>query len=274
MEENNNTFLIDVEKVFAQKTKKRIPKFIINLVKKIIHQDDINNVLSLGKEYQGVEFVNKALELYGVTYTPHNRYTFDSSRKYVFVSNHPLGGLDGLIYISYIGSLFGNVKTFTNDLLMNVKPLQSLFVPVDKYGKMGHSYAYAFNETFASDAPIVYFPAGLCSRLIKGKVTDLEWKKAFVTKAIEHDRDIVPIYFEGRNSMRFYRVAKLRKLLKIKFNIETFLLPSEMFKQKKRNFEFYIREPITIETLKAGGSPKQWTEIIRNKVYGTDNSAC
>ena len=249
MEPENNILSVDVEKVIRGKSRKlaeRLPRFVIEYIKRTIHQDEINRLLYKNREYTGVDFATHILQDLDVTYNVH--FTGASrpipGGRYIFVSNHPLGGLDGMILISYIGSSMGDVRFIVNDLLMYIKPLAPVFVPVNKYGRMRHDNTRLFQETFDSDAQVLYFPAGLCSRLIDGEITDLEWKKTFVTKAIESRRDIVPMFFSGENSRRFYRLANLRKRLGIKFNIETFLLPDEMFRKKGTSFDLYIGEPV------------------------------
>src|SRR5574344_1826253 len=215
--------LIDVEKVIAAKSpslSKRIPKFIIRYLKKIVHQDEINDMLTQFGDTKGVEFAANVLKYLNVTYTPHNIDRLDPEGRYIFVSNHPLGGFDGMVLITIIGAIYPDVKFVVNDLLMFIKPLEPIFLPVNKFGKMSKNYADLINSSYSSNTQILNFPAGLCSRLIKGKITDLEWKPSFIKKATEYNRDIVPIYFSGRNSGFFYRLAKLRKFLGIKFNIE------------------------------------------------------
>ena len=275
MDSENNILSVDIEKVIRGKSQKladRLPRFVLNYIKKTIHQDEINRLLLENREYTGVEFASHILKDLDVSYRVH----FSGKRpapdgRYIFVSNHPLGGLDGMILISYIGSSFGDVKFIVNDLLMYIKPLAPVFVPVNKYGRMRHDNTLMFQETFGSDSQILYFPAGLCSRLIKGKVTDLDWKKTFVTKAIESRRDIIPMFFSGENSRRFYRLANLRKKLGIKVNIETFLLPDEMFRKKGSAFDLYIGEPIPYTTLTGDHTHKEWCDIIRQKCYATCN---
>ena len=275
MDSESNILSVDIEKVIRGKSQKladRLPRCVINYIKKIIHQDEINRLLLENREYTGVEFATHILKDLDVSYRVH----FSGKRpapdgRYIFVSNHPLGGLDGMILISYIGSSFGDVKFIVNDLLMYIKPLAPVFVPVNKYGRMRHDNTLMFQETFGSDSQILYFPAGLCSRLIKGKVTDLDWKKTFVTKAIESRRDIVPMFFSGENSRRFYRLANLRKRLGIKVNIETFLLPDEMFRKKGSAFDLYIGEPIPYTALTGEHTHKEWCDIIRQTSYATCN---
>lgn len=275
MDSENNILSVDIEKVIRGKSQKladRLPRFVLNYIKKTIHQDEINRLLLENREYTGVEFASHILKDLDVSYRVH----FSGKRpapdgRYIFVSNHPLGGLDGMILISYIGSSFGDVKFIVNDLLMYIRPLAPVFVPVNKYGRMRHDNTRMFQETFDSDSQILYFPAGLCSRLIKGKVTDLDWKKTFVSKAIESRRDIVPMFFSGENSRRFYRLANLRKRLGIKVNIETFLLPDEMFRKKGSAFDLYIGQPIPYTTLTGDHTHKEWCDIIRQKCYATCN---
>ena len=275
MDSENNILSVDIEKVIRGKSQKladRLPRFVLNYIKKTIHQDEINRLLLENREYTGVEFASHILKDLDVSYRVH----FSGKRpapdgRYIFVSNHPLGGLDGMILISYIGSSFGDVKFIVNDLLMYIRPLAPVFVPVNKYGRMRHDNTRMFQETFDSDSQILYFPAGLCSRLIKGKVTDLDWKKTFVSKAIESRRDIIPMFFSGENSRRFYRLANLRKKLGIKVNIETFLLPDEMFRKKGSAFDLYIGKPIPYTTLTGDHTHKEWCDIIRQKCYATCN---
>ena len=275
MDSENTILSVDVEKVIRGKSPRladRLPRFVINFIKRLIHQDEINRLLSDNRDYTGVEFATRILHDLDVTYNVHYSGSRpDPSGRYIFVSNHPLGGLDGMILISYIGSHFKDVRFIVNDLLMYIRPLAPVFVPVNKYGKMRHDNTRLFQDTFNSDAQILYFPAGLCSRLIDGTVSDLDWKKTFVTKAIESRRDIVPMFFSGENSGFFYRLAGLRKKLGIKVNIETFLLPDEMFRKKGSSFDLYIGDPVPYTSLTGEHSHKEWCDIIRQKSYAARN---
>lgn len=274
MEPENNILSVDVEKVIRGKSKRlaeRLPRCVIEYIKRTIHQDEINRLLYKNREYTGVDFATHILQDLDVTYNVHFTGSTRPSPggRYIFVSNHPLGGLDGMILISYIGNSMGDVRFIVNDLLMYIKPLAPVFVPVNKYGRMKHDNTRLFQDTFDSDAQVLYFPAGLCSRLIDGEITDLDWKKTFVTKAIESRRDIVPMFFSGENSRRFYRLANLRKRLGIKFNIETFLLPDEMFRKKGTSFDLYIGEPVPYTSLTGEHIHKEWCDIIRKYSYAT-----
>ena len=113
----------------------------------------------------------------------------------------------------------GKVRFFSNDLLMFLKPMKEMFVPVNKFGTQAKGHAELMQQLYESENHLVTFPAGMCSRKVRGKIVDLEWKKNFITKAVQYKRDVVPVYFEGRNSNFFYALANVRKFLKIKFNI-------------------------------------------------------
>lgn len=263
---------VDIDAVLASKSKrlaKCTPKFLRNWLKRTIHQDELNSILEYSNGATGVPFADKVLQWLNVQsnvkFAPG--VSLNPEKRYIFVSNHPLGGLDGLTLISYFGKRFGNVKFVVNDLLMHIIPMQPIFVPVNKHGRMGKEYSMALNEAYSSDAQILYFPAGLCSRLIKGEITDLEWKTSFIRQAKRYNRDIVPVYFEGRNSNFFYRLAKIRKFLGIKFNIEMIFLPDEMFRQKNSIFDIKIGEPIPVSSIDSSKTLDEWCREIREKCY-------
>lgn len=246
---------IDIDKVIASKSHnlaKYTPKFLINWIKRIVHQDELNQILEYNADKEGAEFAKGTLEYLNSTanITFLNKEAIKKDGRYIFVSNHPLGGLDGLILINELGNIMGDIKFVVNDILMNIKPLEPIFVPVNKHGKMSRHYGELINSAYSSDSQILYFPAGLCSRLINGKITDTPWQKNFLRQALKYNRDIVPIYFGGKNSSFFYKLSKFRKMVGIKFNIEMIFLPDEMIRQKNSIFDVVIGEPIKIETLR------------------------
>lgn len=272
MESYNKDLKVDLYAVIASKSEriaKCTPKFILSWLKSIVHQDELNDILRFSEGAIDVEFADKTLQWLNaksnVKFT--NRESLHLDKRYIFVSNHPLGGLDGLIMISVLGKIFGNIKFVVNDILMNIIPMRNLFVPVNKHGRMGKEYGKMITDAYASDAQILYFPAGLCSRLIDGEIKDLEWKRNFLKQAKRYNRDIVPVHFNGRNSNFFYRLAKIRKLLGIKFNIEMIFLPDEMFRQKNSIFDITVGRPIPIESIDGSRTMEQWCAFIREESY-------
>ena len=260
---------IDVGQVIFSKNpklKRYIPRFVINRIEKIIHQDELNEILMKYGHLQGVDFVTSTLKHLKITYRAYGFEKLDRNRRYIIVSNHPLGGLDGMVIIEIFGRIFEKVKFVVNDLLYHVEPLKPIFLPVNKFGKQSQEAAKKIDESYRSDDQILYFPAGLCSRLIHGGITDLPWKKSYLTQALKYERDILPIYIGGANSRLFYRFAKLRAALGIKFNIEQLLLPHEMFKKSGSSFDIYAGDPIPYREL-VSRPVAEWNGIIRQKVY-------
>lgn len=268
--EDHTDYYIDVEKVIASKNprlKKFLPKFIISYLKRIIHQDEINGILRRHGHKEGLDFVNSSLKDLGITYRVYGVENLKIDGRYLFASNHPLGGLDGLIMMSELGRHYDNIKFVVNDLLMNIHQLEPLFIPVNKHGKQSTEYAKRIEDAYSSDAQVLYFPAGLCSRKVKGQITDLEWHKNFIQKAIKHQRDVVPVHFSGRNSEFFYNLANLRSKLGIRVNIEFIYLVDELFRQKNKKIDIVIGEPIPYQTFDKSRSLNEWALYVRNLSY-------
>ena len=262
--------ILDIEEVIkakAGKKAKRIPKFVIKWFKKFIHQDFINEYLKEG--YVGVEFCENCLKYLGVEIEVVGRENLPKDgRKYTFASNHPLGAIDGVTLGAVIGREYdGNIKYLMNDILMNLKGMAPLGIPINKLGGQARNLPKLINEVYESDCQMLVFPAGLCSRKIDGKIQDLEWGKSFIKKSRDTGRDIVPIHFEGENSKRFYRIAKLQKIFGLKFNLALMLLPDEMYRSKGRKYRITIGKPIAISSLDKSKTDVQWAQEIRQHVY-------
>ena len=230
---------IDLDKIVAAKAKgKKIPQFLVNGMKRLLHVDYINEYLTQG--YSGVEFCTNAIKFLDVTLDVRGFDKFDTSgqTKYTFVSNHPLGGIDGVALGGIVGEAFdGKIRYLVNDLLMNLKGLAPLCVGVNVMGKdQDRSLASKIDEAFLSDDQMIMFPGKLCSRRIDGRIQDLPWGKAFIRKSVMTGRQVVPVHFIAQNSKRFYRVANWCKRLGIKFNLAMLLLPDEMYKARHGTF--------------------------------------
>jgi len=266
-----NKKIIDVEKVIEGKSPhllKALPRFIIRYLKRIIHQDEINEVLSQHEKMQGAELIDAVLRVMDVTYQVEGIENISPDGHYLFASNHPLGGLDGMILIHMLGQKYPDVKFPVNDLLMHLTQLHSVFIPINKHGAQSSQNARLLDQAYSlNTTQILYFPAGLCSRKQKGKIEDLEWKKSFITKAVKHQRDIVPVYFSGRNSNFFYNLAKLRAFLGIKANIEMLYLVDEMFKQKGKSITVKIGKPYSYKIFDNSRTSKAWADWVKKLVY-------
>ncbi|MDO5570920.1 MAG: 1-acyl-sn-glycerol-3-phosphate acyltransferase [Bacteroidales bacterium] len=268
---NVQVLQLDVEKAIKSKAPKageKIPKFIYNFLSWLICQEKMNFLLNHNGDKYGVDFAEGILKDMNVQVEMVGEENIPKDGKFIFASNHPLGGLDGMALVKLFGHKFDKkVRFVVNDILMNITNLATVFVPINKHGSQGKETALLLNEAFESENQILIFPAGLCSRLVNGKIKDLEWKKAVISRSIEYKRDVIPVYFDGKNSTFFYLFAYIRKILGIKFNIEMLFLPSEMFKNNNKTFKVYIGKPISYTTFDKSRSAKEWAEFLKNKVY-------
>ncbi|GAB1404024.1 1-acyl-sn-glycerol-3-phosphate acyltransferase [Lentimicrobium sp.] len=266
-EETSN--IIDLEKVISGKNPallKIIPGFLLRYLKRVIHQDELNKILWTHRDLYGQQFLEAILKDFGVNIQVKGRENLVVAERFVAVSNHPLGGLDGMALIYEIGKTHPDVITPVNDFLMLLPNLAPVFIPVNKHGSNASNIAL-FNDTFQSDKAILYFPAGLCSRKIKGEIMDLEWKKTFLSKARTYQRDILPVHISGRNSNFFYNLANLRKRVGIKANIEMVYLVDEMFKQHDKDIIITFGKPISIGVFDKKYTDAQWAEKLKKHIY-------
>lgn len=267
--DENSSVLIDIDRVLAEKAKgKKIPGFVRSYLKKIVHQDELNGFLREHGEEVGLPFLKHTLEFLDAKLDVRGEENLPEGGPFTFVSNHPLGGQDGLALGYVLGTHYdGKIKYLVNDLLMNVKGLAPFFIPINKTGKQAKDFPRLVEAGFHSDDHIIMFPAGLCSRKQKGVIRDLEWKKTFVSKSVETHRDVVPIHFEGRNSDFFYRLANWSKALGIKFNIAMLYLADEMFKNRHKSFTITIGKPVPWQTFDKSRTPAEWAQYVKDIVY-------
>ena len=267
---NEAILQIDVQKVLESKNSslaKTIPSFLINYLKRIVHQDDINEILRENSHLKDADFVGATLKYMQTTYKVYGRENIPLSGRYFFVSNHPLGGLDGLVFINELSKYYKDIKFPVNDILMNLKNMSGLFLPINKHGGQAKEAIKQLEDVYASGCQVLYFPAGLCSRKKKGIIKDLVWHKSFITKAVQHKRDVVPAFFSGRNSNFFYNLANLRAFLGIKGNIEMLWLPREMFRQKGKDISLVFGKTIPWQTFDNSRSPVEWAEWVKSRSY-------
>lgn len=239
---------IDLGRILGERKGTRcVPGFVVRWLSRLIHQDELNEMLRVAYPARGAAFCQAVLEHLGVRVSVRceERLPAPSLRRVIYVSNHPLGGLDGMALIDWATRRHGVEPRFVvNDLLMAVEPLGDVFLPVNKHGGQSRRSIAAIDSALAEDRPLIIFPAGLCSRSRGGVVADLEWKKMFVQKARQTGRLILPLHFKGSNSRRFYRLARLREMLGIRLNIEMALLPGEVFRARGKEFEIVCGNPV------------------------------
>ena len=268
-------FRIDIDKIIRDKAgdkAKRIPRFIVSWLKRIIHQDEINAFLEKEGDKQGVpwlkdcvEFLDMNLQVEGLENLPDA----SDGRLYTFVSNHPLGGQDGVALGSIIGRHYdGRFRYLVNDLLMNLPGLAPVCIGINKTGRNGRDFPRMVEAGFKSDNHMLMFPAGLNSRRQKdGTIHDIDWKKTFIVKSVECQRDVVPIHFSGQNSNRFYRIANFSDRF-LPFNLAMIFLVDEMYRNVGKHFTIHIGKPIPWQTFDRSRKPAEWARYVEDIVYG------
>jgi len=246
---------------------KRLPDFSIRIIAWIVRQEEINRILKKYEGFEGVDFMPKIIEELEITVECEGLENLPENGKCFFVANHPFGLLDGLILTNIVGSKYGHLKAIGNDAFMFVPNLRPIVSNVNVFGKNPRKYFIELNKVFASDVPITHFPYGLVSRIYKLKIQDKFWHKSFITKAIEHKRNIIPVRFYGRNSYLFYTIYLLRHVVRIKINLELVLLPHELFCKRGKTIKVKIGEMIQYSDLETSMSHWEWAQKIRNEVY-------
>ena len=265
---------IDIDKILNDKMGKKakyVPRPLVTWLKRIIHQDEVNRYLWESRHLTGTEwleecvrYLDMTLEIVGEENLPDKT----DGRLYTFVSNHPLGGEDGVALGAIIGRHYdGRFRYLVNDLLMNLPGLAPVCIPINKTGNQSKHFPAMVEAGFKSDNHMLMFPAGICSRKRDGNIRDIEWKKTFITKSVEYQRDIVPIHFGGQNSEFFYRLANFSDKYVKKINIAMLFLVDEMYKNAHKTFRIAIGKPIPWQTFDKGKTPAQWAQYVQDIVY-------
>ena len=264
---------IDLEKILKSKMgskAKWVPRPLVWWLKHIIHQDEVNRYLWESRHLKGTEWLEECVRYLDATLDivgEENLPAKDDGRLYTFVSNHPLGGEDGVALGAIIGRHYdGRFRYLVNDLLMNLPGLAPVSIPINKTGNHSRDFPKMVEAGFKSDNHMLMFPAGLCSRRKKGVVEDIPWKKTFISKSVEFQRDVVPIHFGGQNSSFFYRLANFSDRF-LPFNLAMLFLVDEMYKNVHKTFRVAIGKPIPWQTFDKSKTPMEWAQFVKEQVY-------
>ena len=269
---------IDIKRILKDKmgSKARfVPCFLGAWLKKIIHEDEVNRFLWENRNLKGtewltacVQYLDMTLDIVGAENLPDK----NDEKLYTFVSNHPLGGQDGVSLGSIIGRHYdGKFRYLVNDLLLNLPGLKPVSIGINKTGKQSRDFPRMVEAGFNSDNHLLMFPAGLNSRRINGEIHDLPWKKTFITKSVETHRDVVPIHFSGQNSKRFYRIAKFSDRY-LPFNLAMLFLVDEMYRNVGKTFRITIGKPIPWQTFNKTKTPMEWANFVEERVYALSSN--
>lgn len=271
--QDNKNEQVDLRQVFHSKNPglaRLLPGFVYRYLRRVIHEDDINNILRKYGHLYDLDFAEACIKDFKVQVETIGLDKIDKNGKYIIVANHPLGGFDGILLMKTIGDHLGPLKFLVNDILMNLKNFRGLFIPINKHGRQGVEAAQEIEKAFGTDVQILTFPAGLVSRRIKGQIIDLKWQKNFITKAVQHKRDVIPVHISGRNSNFFYRLANIRKMLGIKANIEMLYLVDETWRHRNSHITIRFGTPIPWQTFDKSRRPADWARWVKERLYALD----
>jgi putative hemolysin len=265
---------IDIDNILKDKMgakAKWVPRPLVSWLKRLIHQDQVNAYLwdsrnKVGTDWleECVRYLQMTLEIKGMENLPSK----DDGRLYTIVSNHPLGGADGVALGAIIGRHFDSrFRYLVNDLLMNLPGLAPLCIPINKTGHQSRNFPAIVKAGFESQYHMLMYPAGICSRRQKdGTIRDIPWSKTFIQKSVEYHRDVVPIHFGGQNSPFFYKLANFSDKY-LPFNLAMLYLVDEMYKNVGKTFEVRIGKPIPWQTFDKSKTPRQWAQYVQDIVY-------
>lgn len=268
MLKDRTDYLLDLDEILGPKMSAKLPGFVKWFFRKRLHLDQINDCIMKADHYAGVGFFDEALDYVGLTYKVRGEENIDLKKKYIFACNHPLGGPEALIIGSIFRKLYGEgFRVPSNQMLYNMKPLQEFFVPVKVMSaSQNRDIAERFVKMFESGYQVLVFPAGLCARTFKGVITEMPWKKMFITQARKYERDVIPVHISGHNSKWYFFMSWLSRTLKLKFNLGMLFLVDELFHQKGNEFVITFGKPVPFTAFDNSKTDMQWADDIKNIV--------
>jgi putative hemolysin len=267
---------IDIDEVFKSKNPKLykvFPKFIVSYIKRIVHQNQMNDFIDRNGHLHGIEFVNAIITEFGIKVKVNGIENLPASGGCILAGNHPLGGLDAIALMQQVAKKRTDFRFIVNDILLQIKNLERLFIGVNKHGKNSKEMLEQIDELYAGTGIVMIFPAGLVSRKQQGVIKDLEWKKSFITKSKKYQRNIIPVRISGQNTNWFYNLSNFRKKIGIKANIEMIYLPDEMYKQNNQTVEITLGMPIPWQTFDEQMSEQAWAQQVKEYIYRMDSSS-
>ncbi len=261
---------IDIDKIIEDKNprlKKWLPGFLISYLKRITHQKEINRVIADTEGMNGFEFCDFVLNYFNISIETSGLENIPKTGGAIFAANHPLGGMDALAIVKQMEPIRKDFKFVVNDILLHLRPLKNLFIGVNTIGTNSKESITALNHEFAKPQGVFVFPAGLVSRRKKKLIRDLEWKKTFITRSKKFEKDVIPVFLDGRLSNFFYNLANFREKIGIKTNIEMLYLVNELFKQKNSTFKLYFGKPISYTKFNKTKNDREWANFVKQEVY-------
>ncbi|QNJ97661.1 GNAT family N-acyltransferase [Constantimarinum furrinae] len=236
---------------------------------KMLNISTMNKIYDRNKHLSDLEFINALLDEFEINFEipEEDLKRIPKSGAFITISNHPLGGIDGILLLKLLLELRPDFKIIANFLLHRIEPLKPYVMPVNPFEdrKDVKSSVMGFKSAIThlrDGQPLGIFPAGEVSTYRDGKlVVDRPWEVAAMKLVKKAEVPVVPIYFHAKNSKFFYRLAKLSDTLR------TAKLPSELLTQKERVIKVRIGNPISVEDQQEHETLDAFTDFLRKKTY-------
>ncbi|WP_422082255.1 GNAT family N-acyltransferase [Ulvibacterium sp.] len=239
------------------------------ILTKVTRISSINRTYDAYKHLSGPEFLDALLSHYQIDFEiPEDDFKrLPKDGAYITISNHPLGGFDGILLLKLMLQQRSDFKIIANFLLHRIKPLEPYIMPVNPFEnhKDAKNSIIGFKNALRhldEGHPMGIFPAGEVSTYRDGKlIVDKPWEEAAIKLIRKAKVSVVPIYFHAKNSRLFYRLSKINDAFR------TAKLPSELTSQGNRPIKVRIGQPISVETQEDQGTLDEFTELLRRKTY-------
>ena len=270
MQSADNKKFIDIDAIFKAKNPglyRILPRFIFSYLKRVAHQDDINDFIRRHGHRQEFDFVDAIVDEFGANIEVAGTENIPKTGGCIFAANHPLGALDAMTLVHIVGKTRKDIRFIVNDILLQLKNLKGIFIGVNKHGKNTPDIYANLDDLYASGSGVLIFPAGLVSRKRNGQIRDLDWRKSFITKARKNELDVIPVFIKGKNSEFFYNLARFRERIGIKANIEMLYLADEMYRQKNQTITVIFGKPIPHQIFDKSRTDQEWAQLVKEHVY-------
>ncbi len=243
--------------------------FIGWLLMQVTRISNMNNFYDKHQDLDGHEFCEAILEHYEIDFelVEEELKRLPKNGPFITISNHPLGGIDGVLLLKLMLEQRSDFKIIANFLLHRIEPLKPYIMPVNPFEnhKDAKSSITGFKNALQhlqEGHPLGIFPAGEVSTYRDGKLlVDKPWEEAALKLIKKAEVPVVPIYFHARNSRLFYRLSKINDVFR------TAKLPSELTTQSRRPIKVRIGQPISVAAQKEEETLEGFTELLRKKTY-------
>lgn len=243
--------------------------FVGWLLMKLLSISTINKIYNTHKHKKDLDFLNGVLDEFKIEFEipKEDLKRIPKDGPFITISNHPLGGIDGILLLKLLLQERSDFKIIANFLLHRIEPLKPYVMPVNPFEihKGAKSSVAGIKNALMhlkNGNPLGIFPAGEVSTYRDGKLmVDKPWEEGAVRLIKKAQVPVIPIYFHAKNSRMFYVLSKISDTFR------TAKLPSELLSQKRRVIKVRIGKPISVKDQDAYEDIPSFYEFIRKKTY-------